>query len=229
MAHLVAFERRGPPWQRQPERERRQQTPQRRLQGIDPARAAHPEAHAAPYRTRQAVAPGAIDRELPEQIEEGNQWNAGERLIALGLETDQKIAEIDRHQDRERDQKSDQQLLAAAGIFGGIAIDQRVGPEMAADVGEEPEPIEAEGDEFERGAALGQIEEFAAAAGKRHRHRRRYGHGRRPGGTCGGQLISFMVQLQRERRWIKPQICRPLCDRGPTGRIETRCNPCLYR
>ena len=32
---------------------------------------------------------------------------------------------------------------------------------MAADVGEQPEPIEAEGDEFERCAAPGQIEEFA--------------------------------------------------------------------
>ena len=69
--------------------------------------------------------------------------------IVLGLEADQKIAEIDRHQDRERDQKSDQQFLAAAGVFGRIAVDQGVGPEMPADVGEQPEAIEAEGDEFE--------------------------------------------------------------------------------
>jgi hypothetical protein len=110
----------------------------------------------------------------------------------LGLQTNQKIAEIDRHQDRKRDQKSDQQLLAAAGIFGGIAIDQCVGPEMTADVGEEPEPIKAEGDELQRGAALGQIEEFAAAAGKRHRHRRRHGrrrwHLRRPAHLVHGSL-----------------------------------------
>src|SRR5204862_7340001 len=132
---------------------------------------------AAPYRSRQAVAPRAVNRELPEQIEEGDQGNAGERLITLGLETDEKITEIDRHQDRKRDQKADQQLLAAAGIFGGIAVDQGVGPEMAADVGEQPEPIEAEGDELQRRTALGQIKELAAAAGKRHRHRRR--HGRR--------------------------------------------------
>src|SRR6185503_16891156 len=110
--------------------------------GIDPARAGHPEADAAPHRARHSVAPRAKNRELPEQVEKGDQGNAGERLIMLGLETDQKIAEIDRDQDRERDQKSDQQLLAAAGIFGGIAIDQCVGPEMASDIGEEPESIE---------------------------------------------------------------------------------------
>ena len=215
MAHLVAFERRSAPWQDQPEREDHQQAPQRRLQGIDPARAGHPEAHAAPYRTRQAVAPRAIDRELPEQIEEGDQGNAGERLIVLGLETDQKIAEIDRHQDRERDQKSDQQLLAAAGIFGGIAIDQCVGPEMAADVGEQPEPIEAEGDEFQRGAALDQIKEFAAAAGKRHRHRRRHGRRRRWRHLRGPAHLVHGSTPARGWR-IKPQICRPLCDPGPT-------------
>ena len=50
------------------------------------------------------------------------------RLEALGLEADEKIAEIDRHQDRERDQESDQQFLAPAGIFRGIAIDQRYWP-----------------------------------------------------------------------------------------------------
>ena len=210
-----------------------QQAPQRRLQGIDPARAGHPEAHAAPYRARQPVAPRAIDRELPEQIEEGDQGNAGERLIALGLEADEKIAEIDRHQDRERDQKSDQQLLAAAGIFGGIAIDQGVGPEMAADVGEEPEPIEAEGDEFQRGAALDQIKEFAAAAGKRHRHRRRHGHGRRPGRHLRGPA-HLVHGSTPARRWrIKPRICRPLCDPGPTRSVfsaaclELACADCV--
>jgi hypothetical protein len=124
-----------------------------------------------------------------------------------------KITEIDRHQDRERDQKADQQLLAAAGIFGGIAIDQGVGPEMAADVGEKPEPIKAEGDELQRGAAPGQIEEFAAAARKRHRHRRRHRRRRRrlrrPAHLVHGSTPA--------RGWrIKPQICRRMCDPGPT-------------
>jgi len=35
------------------------------------------------------------------------------------------------------------------------------------------------------------------------------------GGTCGGQLIWFTDQLQRDFRGIKPQICRPLCDPNP--------------
>ena len=50
---------------------------------------------------------------------------------------------------------------------------------MAAHVGEEPEPVEAEGDEFQSGAAPDQMEEFAAAAGKRHRHRWRDGRRQR--------------------------------------------------
>ena len=189
MAHLVALERRRTPRQRQAQRHDHQQAPQRRLKCVNRARAAHPEPHPAPHRARQAIAARAIDRELPEQIEECNQRNTGERLDALGLEADEKIGEIDRHQDRERDQEPDQQFLARPVYSAPSPSICGIGPEMAADVGGEPKPVKAEGHELQPGAALHQMKEFAPAAGKPHRHRRRNWrhethlvHGAAPGG-----------------------------------------------
>ncbi|MGY4219231.1 hypothetical protein ACVMFB_005730 [Bradyrhizobium sp. USDA 4522] len=158
--HLVAFERRLAPRQREAKRDHDQHAPERGLERIDPARAAHPEADAAPHGAGQAVTPRAIDRELAKQIEEGDQRQRGERLEMLRLDADQEVAEIDRHQDRERDQEADQELLAAAGIFRRVAIDLAVRPQMTADVGGEPEPVEADRDQFEPGAARNQAEEF---------------------------------------------------------------------
>ncbi|MET3262649.1 hypothetical protein ABIF38_004155 [Bradyrhizobium japonicum] len=78
----------------------------------------------------------------------------------LRLDADQEIAEIDRHQDRERDQEADQELLAAAGIFRRVAIDLAVRPKMTADVGGEPEPVEADRDQLEPGAARDEAKEL---------------------------------------------------------------------
>jgi hypothetical protein len=70
-----------------------------------------------------AVTPGAKNRELAEGIEEQKQRQAGERLGPLDLNADQEIDEIDRHQDRKREKKTDQKLPRGAGIFRGIALD----------------------------------------------------------------------------------------------------------
>ena len=144
-----------------------QHAPQRRPPGIDPARA-------APSRTARRARPcasggsAARDRSRTGRTDRrraisGMLANALKRSASRPIE---KIGEIDRHQDRQREQESDQQLLAAAGIFGGIAVDHGVGPQMTADVGGEPEPVEADGDEFQPGAARDQTEEFAATRRK---------------------------------------------------------------
>ncbi|MGY3076282.1 hypothetical protein ACVWZZ_002653 [Bradyrhizobium sp. LM6.10] len=152
--HLVAFERRLAPRQCETKRQEHQQAPQHGAERIGPARSVHPEPHAAPDRARQAIAPRAKDRELAEGVETDEQRRRGKTLPALELDADEKIGEIDRHQDREREQKADQQLLGPAGILGGIAIDRSVRPQMTADVGDEPEPVEAEGDELQQVAPL---------------------------------------------------------------------------
>jgi hypothetical protein len=43
--------------------------------------------------------------------------------LALVLEADQEMSQEERSQNRRRDQKTDQQLLASAGIFERVAID----------------------------------------------------------------------------------------------------------
>ena len=57
---------------------------------------------------------------------------------------------------------------------------------MPADVGGEPEPVEADRDEFERGAPRHQPAELAAVAGKRQRQR-----WRRAG--CGGTMVIWFI------------------------------------
>ncbi len=173
MPHLVAFERSRPPRPRQSERQHGQQRPQHRAPGIGPARAIHPEPHAAPHRARQAVATRAIDRELAERVERDQQRNAGEALVTLGLHSDEKVGKVDRDQDGHREQEADQELLAATGIFGGIAVDRCVDPQVPANVGGQPEPVEPERNQFDGRTAADQSKELAARAGESDRERRK--------------------------------------------------------
>jgi hypothetical protein len=76
-----------------------------------------------------------------------------------------------------------------AGVFGGIAVDQGVGPEVAADVGGEPETIKTDGHEFQRGATCHQAAEFATVTGKRQRQWRRRSRLRRHNGHLVHQSI----------------------------------------
>ena len=107
----------------------------------------------------------------------------------------QEIAEIDRHQDRQRDQKADQEFAAAAGIFGRIAVDHRVRPQMAADVGDEPEAVEAERDQLEARAARHQIKKAPAVARELSDAGSGGGTGT-GGGFIGVQANSFTDRLQ---------------------------------
>ncbi len=202
MPHLVALECGLTPRQRETERKNRQQAPPRGPHRIGPARPVHPETHPAPHGAGETVAPRAIDRELAEQIEEQEQRDARKGLVAFRLDADEEVGEIDRHKDREREQKSDQQFPATSGVFRRVAIERGMRPQMTADVGGEPEPVEAEGNQLQPGAALHQSTEFAAISGENRLHRRgRQGrrrrwkmrhrthlvHGRRPPRKSGRQ------------------------------------------
>ena len=79
---------------------------------------------------------------------------------------------------------------------------------MTADVGDEPEPVEAERDEFEPGAAHQQMQEILAVAGEGDRAGSGGGTGSGGtgcdgGGTIGGQLNWFTRQLQAA--WLVDQ------------------------
>ncbi|MEY9426334.1 hypothetical protein ABH975_001649 [Bradyrhizobium ottawaense] len=174
--HLVAFERGLAPGQRQAERQEHEQAPRHGAERIGPARAVHPEADAAPNGARQPVTSRAKNRELAEGVEADEQRRRGKPLPALELDADQEVGEVDRHQDREREQEADQQLLGAAGIFGGIAVDRGVRPQMTTDVGDEPEPVEAEGDQLQHGTLGDHFAELGAVTAEidpRGRQRRR--------------------------------------------------------
>ena len=76
---------------------------------------------------------------------------------------------------RDRDQEAEQQLARGADVFEAIARDLGVAPEEAAHVGREPEAIDAERDEQQRGAADQQPPERALVAEKPRAVRRRRG------------------------------------------------------
>ena len=82
----------------------------------------------------------------------------------LGFETDEEIDDIDRHQDRQGEQEADQQFPSRPGIFQRVTAGRGVRPQMAANVGGKPEPIEAEGDQLQPGAARHQPAEVTAVA-----------------------------------------------------------------
>jgi hypothetical protein len=75
-----------------------------------------------------------------------------------------KACEIQRHEDRHREQKADQQFLRGAGIFRCVAVHRGVRPQMPPHVGRQPEAIEAERHQFEKGAAHHEAPEVAAHA-----------------------------------------------------------------
>ncbi len=75
----------------------------------------------------QPVAARAIDRELAEGDEEQRERRGGEGLVALGLEADEKINEIHRRQNGEREQKAQQEFAARAEIFQRVAAENSYG------------------------------------------------------------------------------------------------------
>ena len=131
--HLVAFERRGSatgsakPSVTTVTRSQRIARPSK-----GPARAGHPEAHAAKDGARRAVAAGAIERVLAEDIEDEEERHAGEGLQPLGLEAGDEIDDVDRHEHGQRDQEADQKLPRACRcIRSGSPPISRVRPRDA--------------------------------------------------------------------------------------------------
>src|SRR4029077_8747785 len=98
------------------------------------------------------------------------QRKTAKSLEALGLDADEEIGQIDRDQNRKREQKSQQQLLAASGIFGGIPVDLGMRPQMPADIGGQPKSIEPDGDEFQRRASSHQPKKITALTVKYNRY-----------------------------------------------------------
>ncbi len=176
MPHLVALECGFTPRQHQAEGQPDQYAPECSVRSIGPPRTGHPEPHPAPHRAGQAIASRPVNGELPEQVEKCQQGKAGESLEPGGFDADQKIDQVDRHDDREREQEADQQFLAASGIFECVVVNRRIRPQMPPDVGGKPEAIKTERNELEKGSTADQPAEFTAVAGKRHRTRQRGRH-----------------------------------------------------
>ncbi len=124
------------------------------------------EADAAIDRARQAIAPRAIDRELPEQRERGEREQSGNLADHAAAECGEKERHVDRHQQRDRDQEAEQQFARGADVFKAVARDLGVAPEKPAHVGREPEAIDAERDQQQHGAADQQPPERTLVAGK---------------------------------------------------------------
>jgi hypothetical protein len=121
----------------------------------------------------QAIAARPIDRELAEGDEEQGQRQRREGLVLLGLHADQKIGEIDRREYDERENESEQKLASRAEIFERVSADGRVRLQIAANVGREPETVEAGRDQAQQRASAHEATERAVLAREDDRGRRR--------------------------------------------------------
>jgi hypothetical protein len=121
MAHFVALKRYLSPRKGQTDGDESQQVPETSAPGIGPTRSRHPKAHPAPYGSGRPITPRAEDRELGEGKEKQEERDAGESFGAFELDADEEVHKVDRHEDREREQETEQELLGGAGIFSRIA------------------------------------------------------------------------------------------------------------
>ena len=111
------------------------------------------EAHAAQHGAGQAVAARAVDRDVAEECQDRKAEHAHELADRTEIERDDEEADVDRHQQRDRDQKTDQQFDRRAGVFETFIQHLGVGPEETAHIGREPEAVDAERDEEQQRAA----------------------------------------------------------------------------
>src|SRR3954464_2247124 len=100
---------------------------------------------------RQAVAPRAIDRELSEQSKRDERQQSGKLADDAAGKRGEKKYDVDRHQQRNRDQKAEKKLSRGADVFEAIPPDLGVAPEKAPHIGREPEAIDAERDQQQNG------------------------------------------------------------------------------
>ena len=151
------------------------------------------KAQAAIDRAAQAVAPRPIDRVLPEHAQQHEaQHDARDLAEFTETECDDEQPGIERQQDRDRDQEAEQQLARSPDIFETLAGELGAGPQMAADIGGEPEPVDAEREHQPDGAVDEQPPEGPGAVAETHRRARgrndaglRRGYGRVDRGHAG--------------------------------------------
>src|SRR2546421_11391394 len=102
------------------------------------------EADATMDRACETVATRAIDSELPKQCKRDQRDKSGNLAYDAAGEGGEKKRNVDRHQQRDRDEEPKQQLTRSADIFEAIARDLGIAPEKTPNVGREPEAIDAE-------------------------------------------------------------------------------------
>ena len=124
-----------------------QNPPQDGIQSVKPARSVLMETQAAEHRARQPIAPRPIAGEFAEHDEQRQAAERGGVIRQIELKRCQGNGDVDRNKDRYREQKSEQKLGREPVIFERLAGDLGIGPEKAANVGHQPEPIDAERDE----------------------------------------------------------------------------------
>ncbi len=202
VAHLESFEPRLRGREREAERQNRQRPPEQRADRIAPGRAGLVKADAAQDRAGQAVAARAVDRVVAEQCQQHEAQNAGRFADHAAAERDDEEHRIERHQDGERHQEAEQQFAGGAGVFEAVARQFGFRPQEAADVGGEPEPVDAEREHQQHGAANQQPPVAAAVAEKangsargrgdrcwrRRNGRFERGHGWPSGNRAGGTI-----------------------------------------
>src|SRR4029078_13637289 len=109
-----------------------------------PRRALLMKTQTAIDRTRQPVAPRAIDRVLAKDCERGKTSRTRQFADRDEIERGQENSGIDRDQDRNRDEEAEQELERRAGIFQRLAGNLGVRPEETPYVSGQPESVNAE-------------------------------------------------------------------------------------
>ena len=96
----------------------------------------------------QAIAPRAKDRILDEEEKtEGLDQTDHDLLPSLLRKEGRDILkpEEQRHQDGHHDEEAEEELLAGAGVFDGIAVELDVGPEIASQARARPKAVDTQG------------------------------------------------------------------------------------
>src|SRR5436190_20760172 len=98
------------------------------------------EAYAAKNRPGQAISPGTINGVMTEK---GEKQNTNQTPHLTERKGEKKESGIERQQDRNRDQESEKKLARGTRVFEAFIRHRGVGPQEAADIGDEPKPIDA--------------------------------------------------------------------------------------
>jgi hypothetical protein len=102
------------------------------------------ETQAAEHRPRQPVAPRPVAGKFAEHDKQRQATERRGVVRQIKRERCQGDGDINRNKNRDREQKADQKLGGEPVIFERLAGDLRIGPEKAAHIGHQPEPIDAE-------------------------------------------------------------------------------------